>query len=257
MNYRRFSTPAFLSCAITFLCSYVHPQEKHKSSKKEKGNDTYDVIIVPGVPYQDASMKLVLKSRILWAKYLYDTKTARNIIFSGSSVYSPYVEGRIMRIYADSLRIPSANTFSETQAEHSTENIYYSVLMARKLGFKKIAVATDQYQAVILNLYIRRNFPEVKILAIDYEKIDLFSSYWPEIDETPAFVENFVSLVKRENPSKRFKGTLGRNVNDPENDSTYKNARTPFISGLLRMVKPVMSSSPFLSVLYSTATKQP
>ncbi|MCW3105416.1 MAG: YdcF family protein [Bacteroidetes bacterium] len=256
MNYRRFSTPAFLSCAITFLCSYVHPHDKQKE-KKEKENDTYDVIIVPGVPYEDPAMKLILKSRILWAKYLYETKTARNIIFSGSSVYTPYVEGHIMRIYADSLRIPSKHTFSETQAEHSTENIYYSVLMARRLGFKKIAVATDQYQAVILNLYIRKNFPEVEILPIDYEKINLFTAYWPEIDETPAFVENFVSLVKRENQGKRFKGTLGRNVNDPANDSTYENTRTPLISGLLRMVKPAMSTSPFLSVIYHTATKQP
>lgn len=257
MNYRRLSSPAFLSCAITFLCSYTHPQDKHKGQKKEKVNDTYDVIIVPGVPYQDPSLKLVLKARILWAKYLFQTKMTKNIIFSGSSVYTPYIESQIMRIYADSLGIPNGNTFAETQAEHSTENIFYSVLMARKLGFKKIAVATDQYQAVILNVYIRMNFPEVAILPIDYEKIDLFSAYWPEIDETPAYVENFVSLVKRENPSERFKGTLGRKVNFSENDSTYENTRTPLMAGLGRLVKPLMTTSPFLSVLYNSATKQP
>lgn len=257
MNYRKFSSPAFLSCAITLLCSYTQPHDKHKKIEKKNANDVYDVIIVPGVPYQDPSMKLVLKARILWAKYLFDTRIAKNIIFSGSSVYSPYVESQIMRIYADSLGIPSAHTFAETQAEHSTENIYYSVLMARKLGFKKIAVATDQYQAVILSLYIRMNFPDVTILPIDYEEIDLFSSYWPEIDETPAYVENFVSLVKRENPSERFKGTLGRKVNFTENDSTYENTRTPLIAGLGRLVKPIMATSPFLSVLYNSATKQP
>jgi hypothetical protein len=255
MNYRKFSTPAFLSCAITFLCSYV--QHDKTKIKKDKANDTYDVIIVPGAPYQDPAMRFVLKSRILWAKYLYDTKTTRNIIFSGSSVYTPYVEGQIMKIYADSLKIPSEHTYAEIKAEHSTENIYYSVLMARKMGFKKIAVATDQYQSVILALYIRKNFPEVKILTIDYEKIDVFTDFWPEIDETSAYVENFVSLVKRENQIKRFKGSLGRNVGVTLNDSTYENTSTPLVAGLKRLVKPVMSTSPFLSVIYTTATKQP
>jgi hypothetical protein len=256
MNYRQFSNPALLSCAITLFCSFVE-HDKNKQAKKDKSNDKYDVIIVPGAPYQDPAMRFVLKSRILWAKYLYDTKTTKNIIFSGAAVYTPYVEGQIMKIYADSLKIPSAHTFAETEAEHSTENVYYSVLMARKMGFKKIAVATDQYQSVILNLYIKKNFPDVKILTIDYESIDVFTGFWPEIDETPAYSENFVSLVERENQFKRFKGSLGKNVKYTANDSTYENTTTPFRAGLARMVKPIMSTSPFLSVIYTTATKQP
>ncbi|HEX8515432.1 MAG TPA: YdcF family protein [Bacteroidia bacterium] len=256
MNYKQFSSPAFLGCAISLLCGFAE-QGKNKHEKKHKGNDTYDVIIVPGAPYQDPAMRFVLKSRILWAKYLYDTRTTRNIIFSGAAVYSPYVEGQIMKIYADSLHIPSNHTFSETKAEHSTENVYYSVLMARAMGFKKIAVATDQYQSVILNLYIRKKFPDVKILTIDYEKIDVFTGYWPEIDETSAYADNFVSLIERENQYRRFKGSLGKNVKYTNNDSTYENTATPFRSGLARMVKPIMTTSPFLSVIYTTATKQP
>jgi uncharacterized SAM-binding protein YcdF (DUF218 family) len=256
MNYKKIYTPAFLSCAISFLCSYDQPK-KNKSAVNDKANDVYDVIIVPGVPYMDPAMKIVLKSRILWAKYLYDHKAAKNIIFSGSSVYSPYIEGQIMRIYADSLGIPSEHTFSETQAEHSTENIFYSVQLAKSLGFKKIAVATDHYQMVILNYYIRKNFPDVKIIPIDYKKIDLINAAWPEIDETPAYVENFVSIIDRENRSERFKGTLGKNVVYQENDSTYENARSPLMGGFVRMVKPVMSTTPFLAVIYKTATKEP
>jgi len=48
----------------------------------------------------------------------------RNIIFSGSAVSSPYVEGVAMKIIADTLGIRRP-TFSETKAEHSTENAYY------------------------------------------------------------------------------------------------------------------------------------
>jgi uncharacterized SAM-binding protein YcdF (DUF218 family) len=251
MNYRNLSTPAFISCALTMLCSYDHPHTKSHGQEPQKKPMKYDVIIVPGVPYQEPSMKIILKARILWAKYLYDRKIAENIIFSGSSVYTPYVEGKVMRIYADSLGIPPAHTFSETQAEHSTENIYYSVLMARKLGFKNIAVATDQYQAVILNRFIKKNCPEVKILPIDYNKIDLIMSAWPSIDASSAYVDNFVSLPEREDRSERFQGTLGKKISFSSNDSTYENSRTPRIAGVQRMLTPLITSSPFLSVIYN------
>lgn len=189
-------------------------------------------------------MRVILKSRILWAKYLYDTKVADNIIFSGASVYSPYVEGIIMKTYADSLHIPSEHTFAETQAQHSTENIYYSVLMARKMGFRRIAVATDQYQTVILDLYIKKNCPEVDILPIDFNSIDLVTAPWPEIDPAAAHVDNFVSLTQRENRSERFRGTLGQNVSFPENDSTYENSKTPRLAGIERMLTPLIEKTP-------------
>jgi uncharacterized SAM-binding protein YcdF (DUF218 family) len=248
MNYRKLSAPAFISCALTVLCSYDHPHIKKAQPEKKK---KYDVIIVPGVPYSEPSMKFVLKARILWAKYLYDHKIASNIIFSGASVYTPYVEGEIMKIYADSLGIPAEHTFSETQAEHSTENIYYSVLMARKLGFKNIAVATDQYQAVILSRFIKKNCPDVEILPIDYDKIDLIMSKWPAIDASPACQDNFVALTQRQDRAERFRGTLGKNISFNQNDSTYENSRTPRMAGVERLLNPILASSPFLYVIYN------
>jgi uncharacterized SAM-binding protein YcdF (DUF218 family) len=224
---RSLSTP-FLSCALFLLCSYDKPSEESTDLNEEAANP-YDVIIVPGVPYKNASMKTVLKARILWAKYLYERGIAKNIIFSGSSVYTPYVEGKIMRIYADSLGIPAKNTFSEIQAEHSTENVFYSLQMAKKLGFKRIAVATDHYQAFLINGFIRRNCPEVKIITIVYNKINL-NAPWPEIDATSAGADNFVSLVKRENRFKRLKGTMGKNINYNEKDSSNFIRRVPYIA---------------------------
>lgn len=220
MNYRTFSTPAFLGCALCFLSSYYDPKATKKKSERLKEKVPYDVIIVPGVPYQDPKLKVILKARILWAKYLFDNGIAKNIIFSGSAVYNPYVEGVMMRIYADSLGIPSANTFSEIQAEHSTENIYYSLLMAKKLGFKRIAVATDQYQAIIIRNFMKKKCPEMEVLPIEYSKIKLITSAWPNIDPSSACVDNFVSLVEREDLVKRFKGTLGKNISFIENDSS-------------------------------------
>ena len=99
---------------------------------------------------------MVFKARILWPKYLFENGITKNIIFSGAAVYNPYVEAKIMKMYAESLHIPSANIFIETQPEHYTENVYYSILMAKQMGFKNIAVTTDQYQAIII--IIIKNF---------------------------------------------------------------------------------------------------
>jgi len=230
MNYRTFSTPAFVSCALCFLCSYDFSEQKEQDIERLKKAGPYDVIIVPGVPYQDPTLKIILKARILWAKYLFDHDIAKNIIFSGASVYNPYIEGKIMRIYADSLHIPSSHTFSETKAEHSTENIYYSLLMAKRLGFKKIAVATDLYQAIIINRFIKKNCPDLTVIPIEYDKINLFTATWPEIDPSSAFVDTFVSIVEREDRVRRFKGTLGKNINFSQNDSSDFPEKKPAFS---------------------------
>jgi uncharacterized SAM-binding protein YcdF (DUF218 family) len=222
------STPTALGCALILLCGY---DKTNKESEKlnELASTPFDVIIVPGVPFQDPAMKPILKARILWAKYLYERGITKNIIFSGGSVYTPYVEGKIMKIYADSLGIPSANTFSEEEAEHSTENIFYSVLMARNLGFKRIALATDHLQCYFLAGYIKKYFPEVKIITLSYKKINFRKAYWPEIEPEPAFAENFVSITKRENGLKRIKGSMGKNILCNKKDSSIYNRRVPVL----------------------------
>ncbi len=225
---RSLSTPTFLGCAFIMLCSYDKSNKEINDFNEETANP-YDVIIVPGVPFQEPSMKMVLKARILWAKYLYERGVAKNIIFSGASVYTPYVESKVMKIYADSLGIPSENTFSEEEAEHSTENIFYSVQMAKELGFKRIALATDHYQAYLLQGYIKKKFPGVAIITIGYKKINM-NAKWPEIDAESAYAENFVSLAKRENKIKRFKGTMGMNIIDYKKDSSIAYRRVPIVA---------------------------
>lgn len=222
------STPTFLGCLFILLCSY-DKSNKESNNLNEEQENPYDVIIVPGVPFQEPSMKMVLKARILWAKYLFERGIAKNIIFSGGSVYTPYVESKVMKIYADSLGIPSKNTFSEEEAEHSTENIFYSVQMAKELGFKRIAVATDGYQACLIKGYVKKKFPEVKIITINYKKINMHGE-WPEIDAESAYAENFVSLAKRENKIKRMKGTMGMNVIDQAKDSSLVYRRVPILA---------------------------
>ena len=182
------------------------------NQEQEQLHRHYDAVIIPGIPYQNAQTALIFKARILWAKYLFDKGIADNIIFSGSAVYNQYIEGKIMKLYADSLHIPSEHTFSETKAEHSTENVYYSMLLAQELGFKKIAVATDHFQAIMLKKFMKKNCPDIELELIDYEKIDLVLSFWPQIDPLTTIADDFVALPERENRIARFGGTLGKHI---------------------------------------------
>ncbi len=225
---RYLPAPAFISCALILLCSYDKSTKESEDLNKQLANP-YDVIIVPGVPYQKRSMKMVLKARILWAKYLFERGITKNIIFSGASVYTPYVESKVMKIYADSLGLPVKNIHCEEEAEHSTENVFYSVQLAKEQGFKRIALATDPYQAHLLGRYIKKNFPEIEIITIKYENINMRSE-WPEINAESAYAESFVSLVKRENRIKRLKGTMGMNIIDNKKDSSSFYRRVPLFA---------------------------
>src|SRR5688572_8881823 len=95
----------FLILGLIFThCTFTH--YANKSYKEAKKNKPYDVVIVPGVPYDGEKTSSVMKMRVFWAKHLYDSGYTNNIIFSGSSVYTPYIEGVVMKIMADSLGIP-------------------------------------------------------------------------------------------------------------------------------------------------------
>ncbi len=177
--------------------------------------DPYDIVIVPGVPFEDTAWSRTMKGRIYWSKYLYDKGITRNIMYSGSAVYTPYVEGEIMALYASALGIPEENIFSETLAEHSTENVYYSYKKARKLGFERIALATDQFQAKMLKRFTKKIVsPDAGIIPIVADTLEALQPLMvdPEIDYQKAFVNNFTPLPERENFRERFRGTRGLDI---------------------------------------------
>lgn len=201
----------FLALALLLThCSFSHYAKK--SYERALVEKPFDVIIVPGVPYEKENTTSVMKMRIFWAKHLYDSGFARNIIFSGSAVYSPYVESIAMKIIADTLGIPADHTFSETNAEHSTENVYYSWKMAKEMGFEKIALATDPFQSRLLRSFTKKYCPGVKAIPIVFDRLQVDDKPLPVIDVTRAFKENFVSIKERETFWQRFRGTLGRKV---------------------------------------------
>lgn len=187
----------------------------------------YDVVIVPGVPYAPNESNDVMRMRVFWAKHLYDSGYTKNIIFSGSSVYSPYMEGKVMKALADSLGIPADHTFSETRAEHSTENIWYGWKMAKEMGFSKIALATDPFQAGMLRSFVKKYTPGVRPVPIVFGMLDIENRMLPGIDTTSLYVQNFEPITEREGFWQRLRGTMGKRVKEEKKAEEAAQKRAP------------------------------
>ena len=171
--------------------------------------------IVPGAPFEGGKWGRIMKGRVYWAKFLYDKGIVKNVMFSGSSVYTPYTEAIIMAMYAEAIGIPRDHIFTETKAEHSTENIYYSYQKAKQLGFKNIALASDPFQTKMLRKFTRRKVdPTIQFIpfVVDTLKQMQPGMQDPEIDFQAAFVPDFKSITKRESFWKRLRGTMGKNI---------------------------------------------
>ncbi|MEO6687322.1 MAG: YdcF family protein [Dyadobacter sp.] len=188
----------------------------------------YDVIIVPGFPYQGKEWDMVHKMRIHWAYYLYKKGITKNVIFSGAAVATPYIESRVMSYYAEALGIPAKHIFTEEKAQHSTENVYYSYRIAKKLGFKKIALATDPFQSRYMGKFMRKFEIPVALLPTVIDTLKIMDLYEPNIDPKPAMVDNFQKLSERENFFQRFKGTMGQYIIWHEEDLKKKKYRRRF-----------------------------
>lgn len=199
----------FSSCNAYYNLFYADPGKCFDLAKQKK---TYDVIIVPGFPHDSGSVNPVLSQRIKWANYLYKNNYTKNIIFSGSAVYSSYIEAKVMRLFALQLGIKDENIFTEPKAEHTTENLYYSVILAKKIGFKTIAFATEPAQASFMKPFKRKFKLEVDFLPIVTDCLTEDNIQLNPIDESSAFVPDFVPLNKREGFFKRSRNTRGHKV---------------------------------------------
>ncbi|PCJ85464.1 MAG: hypothetical protein COA57_07565 [Flavobacteriales bacterium] len=180
--------------------------------KSAQFNAPYDVIIVPGFPYTEKKMPELLKKRLYWSHYLYSREITENIIYSGGAVYSPYVESEIMKLYAVELGIPEDRIFTETQAEYSVENLYYSLLLAKEKGFSCIAIATDAAQIKKLQPYIEKFDLQIDLLPIIDKRIEVVMDYGFSINPEPAYAENFVSIINRTSFFDRWRGTSGKSI---------------------------------------------
>lgn len=202
----------YFNVVMAAVLSVASCTSTQKAFVKVQPQMPFDAIIVPGVPF-DTAWSDIMRMRVLWSYHLYNRGYAKNIIYSGSAVYTPYIESRIMAEYAKKLGIPAEHIFTEEKAEHSTENVFYSYYMAKDLGFKNIAVATDPFQAKMVRSFAKKKKLDVAYVSAIFDTIHTYyDDVKIEIDPTKAEVTNFVALPDRENFWKRFAGTMGKNL---------------------------------------------
>lgn len=192
-------------------CLILRGKERVTAARKIGG---YDAIIVPGVPYESGVMSSLMKMRVLWAAWLHRNGLARNVIFSGAAVYTPYVEARVMGAMALKAGIPEEHIFFEEKAEHSTENMVYGYRLARSMGFEKIAIASDPVQTwMLMEASEKFHLYDLGFLPLMPDKIRL-ELYTMNlfVDVTPVNPATFVPLTERKTARERLRGTMGKEI---------------------------------------------
>lgn len=151
--------------------------------------------------------------RLAWAYELYVQGRTAHIILSGGAVHTPYVEAEIFALYLINMGVPADVLILERNAEHSMENVFYSMEIAKKYGFEKVAVATDMWQAGMIQMIGHlhgHNLSDVDFLPA---KFSIVNRYWKsfefEIDHGLAFRSEFTPLVERKDKDTRKLGTHG------------------------------------------------
>ena len=212
---RPFWFGSVFSLVLAILNSCAYSSKTSKQLLKESLNKKYDMIVVPGIPPEEGKWSATMKERVFWSKFLYEKGIAKNVMYSGSAVYSPYNEAEIMAMYGEKLGIPKENIYTEIKAEHSTENIYYSYRKAKKLGFSTIALASDPFQTKMLRRFTRKIVSQdVAFIPIVYYTLLPMKAIIPDptIDFEKAYVKNFKAITEREGFFKRLRGTRGLDI---------------------------------------------
>ena len=153
-----------------------------------------------------------MSSRVYWAVYLYKIGIAKNVIFSGGAVYTKYNEAKVMALYSKKLGVADDHIYLDTNAEHSTENVYFSYRIAKELGFKKIALATDPFQSKSLKGMISKLSLPIDIIPIVFDTLSTFDRPEPEIILGSTVKPDFISIKEREGFFKRLNGTMGKQI---------------------------------------------
>ena len=204
---------------LAIIVSSCINRSARRSFERYGVHGPYDAIIVPGVPFENDEWSEIMKMRVHWAVYLYNQGTTKNIIFSGSAVYSPYVEAKIMALYAEQLGVDTAHIYTEERAEHSSENLYYSYRIAKDNNLKKVALATDPFQGSFLRGFANKiKLHDIGFLPIVFDTLSKIDLITPAIDPSTAYVDDFKSITERENGFIRFQGTMGKFIEYEEGD---------------------------------------
>lgn len=193
-------------------CILFQPSAKKLNQRALAAHKQYDAVIVPGVPFMEPKWDATMQMRVLWAIHLYKNGSTKKIIMSGSSVYSPYVEAQIMKLYAIEFGVPAEDIIIEDKALHSTENVWYGYKLAKSLGLEKIALSTDPFQTRMTYRFGKKRLKDLKYLPVLFDTLKTLPHNVPEINFLPHKIENFVPITETQSFWYRFRGTMGKHI---------------------------------------------
>jgi uncharacterized SAM-binding protein YcdF (DUF218 family) len=206
------SAGIFFAHAHFYYNTFYKPARYFSEARKLK---PFDVIIVPGIPCDGGKWGFVMKWRVYWSVYLYKTGITKNIIYSGGAVYTPYTEAVIMALYAEKLGIPKEHIFIETKAEHTTENLYYSWELAKEQDFKTIGFATDPFQSILIEPYIKKFDLDVKLIPSVISIMEYLQTEDFDIESYKAYTLNFKSIREKFSEEQRLFNSKGGRIKRP------------------------------------------
>lgn len=184
------------------------------ASAKPDEKIVYDAIIVPGYPFTpNGKMHAIYKVRLYWAYHLYKTGRAKHIIVSGSAVQTPYVESKVYALYLIELGIDPRHIIIEQRAEHSLENVFYSMEIAKAKGFERVAVVSDKAHSIMMRYLSNKFDHDISADFIPARWRFVIRKYWHKfdlnIDHQKAFEPQFVHISERKTEAQRKLGTSG------------------------------------------------
>lgn len=197
-------------------CLLFQPSASRLTKRALAKNKQYDAIIVPGVPFIAPSWDMTMQMRVIWGVHLYKRGFAKKIIMSGSSVYSPYVEAQIMKLYAISLGVPEEDIIVEGKAQHSTENVWYSYKLAKSMGYQYIALSTDPFQTRMVYRFGKRRLKELQYLPVLFDTLKTIPRTVPQIQYEGYKVDTFKSIIETQSFWYRLRGTMGAHIDFKE-----------------------------------------
>ncbi|MCB0754047.1 MAG: YdcF family protein [Flavobacteriales bacterium] len=186
----------------------------YAGDRLEKINEPYDAIIVPGYPFRpNGKMNPIYKVRLYWAYHLYKEGKTKKIIVSGSAVHTPYVESKVYALYLIELGIDPDDIIIEDRAEHSLENVFYSMEIAKQHGFEKVAVVSDKAHSFMIKYLAKKFDHEIAADFIPARWRFVILNYWNkfdlDIDTDKAYQPGFVHISMKKTETQRGLGTSG------------------------------------------------
>jgi uncharacterized SAM-binding protein YcdF (DUF218 family) len=159
----------------------------------------FDVVIVPGCPNEDdGSLSLCQMSRAVWASLLWQRGVTGAFITSGGAVHSRYVEAEALAEAMTALGVPAERIWIEPNALHTDENMYFSLQIARALGWRSLAVASQKGHAAWSCLMLEDWGQSCGAFSVDMDAVRAAGAREKLAHIRSALARDYVPLSERE-----------------------------------------------------------